>query len=86
MTETVDMVLYSTGYAKVVDMTSGGYAFLCQDIQYQPARLPYDPEHSQELEEGTSMLSRIAAFIPTEIAIDCKQKRTYQHGMITASK
>ena len=47
-----DMVLYSTGYAKVVALNFGGYAFLKNDMSYQPQHLPFDPNAYEEIERG----------------------------------
>jgi hypothetical protein len=46
-----DVVLYSTGYAKIVELNSGGYAFLRDGFQYQSASLPFNPEHHDEIEK-----------------------------------
>jgi len=45
------VILYSTGYAKIVELNSGGYAFLRDDIEYQPASLPFNPDHHDEIEK-----------------------------------
>jgi hypothetical protein len=47
-----DIQLYSTGYAKIVDLNFGGYAFLSDAIDYQSAHLPFDPGHYEELEKA----------------------------------
>jgi hypothetical protein len=47
-----DIQLYSTGYAKIVDLSSGGYAFLRDEIVYEPVRLPYQPAYHEELEKA----------------------------------
>ncbi|MDK1117471.1 MAG: hypothetical protein QGM50_01640 [Anaerolineae bacterium] len=47
-----DVVLYSTGYAKVVDLNSGGYAFINDNVQYHPVDLPHTPSAYIELEQG----------------------------------
>ena len=47
-----DVALYSTGYAKVVELNFGGYAFLKDDIPYQPKYLPFSPEAHEEIESG----------------------------------
>jgi len=47
-----DVRLYSTGYAKIVDMNIGGYAFLRDGLQYQPMHLPFNPAHHEELEKS----------------------------------
>jgi hypothetical protein len=46
-----DIQLYSTGYAKIVDLNFGGYAFLSDAIYYQSAHLAFDPGHHEELEK-----------------------------------
>ena len=47
-----DIQLYSTGYAKIVDLNFGGYAFLSDAIDYQSAHLAFDPGHHEELEKA----------------------------------
>jgi hypothetical protein len=46
-----DVLLYSTGYAKMVDLGSGGYAFLRPDIKYHPQALPFNPTRYEEIEK-----------------------------------
>ena len=46
-----DVILYSTGYAKIVDLNFGGYAFLRDGLEYHPASLPFNPEHHDEIEK-----------------------------------
>jgi hypothetical protein len=46
-----DVILYSTGHAKIVELEFGGYAFLGSDIPYQPATLPFRPVDLAQLEE-----------------------------------
>lgn len=46
-----DVVLFSTGYAKIVDLDFGGYAFMQKDVKYQPATLPFRSEHLADLEK-----------------------------------
>jgi hypothetical protein len=48
----VDVALFSTGYAKVVELNFGGYAFLKEDIPYQPEHLPFNPQAHEEIEKG----------------------------------
>ena len=38
---TADVVLFSTGYSKVVDLDAGGYAFLREGLECQPISLPF---------------------------------------------
>lgn len=47
-----DVQLYSTGYAKIVDLGSGGYAFLREELDYLPAQLPFHPRYHEELEKA----------------------------------
>jgi hypothetical protein len=47
-----DIQLYSTGYAKIADLNFGGYAFVCEDIAYQPAHLSFNPHHHEEIEKS----------------------------------
>jgi len=47
-----DAVLYSTGYAKVVELNFGGYAFLKNGMSYQPQHLPFNPQSHEEIESG----------------------------------
>jgi hypothetical protein len=47
-----DVRLYSTGYAKIVDLNLGGYAFLRDGIEYQPVHLPFNPDYHEEIEKS----------------------------------
>ncbi len=47
-----DVTLYSTGYAKIVDVGFGGYAFLQDRVKHVPNRLRYDPADLTTLEAG----------------------------------
>ena len=42
--------LYSTGYAKIVELNFGGYAFVYDDIDYQPAHLAFHPKYYENIE------------------------------------
>ena len=42
--------LYSTGYAKIMELGYGGYAFLKDTLPYQPASLPFQPEALKNVE------------------------------------
>ena len=46
-----DVILYSTGYAKIAELNFGGYAFLCDDLEYHSAALPFNPRHYDEIEK-----------------------------------
>ncbi|MGD8405912.1 MAG: hypothetical protein PVJ21_19815 [Anaerolineales bacterium] len=45
-----DLVLYSTGYAKVVELNFGGYAFLRDDTPYQPQHLSFNSKAYEQIE------------------------------------
>ena len=47
-----DVLLYSTGYAKIVELNSGGYAFLQDEIDWQSARANFNPQHHEEIEKS----------------------------------
>ena len=47
-----DVVLYSTGYAKIADLSFGGYAFLKDDLDYHSVRLPFNSLAYEEIERG----------------------------------
>jgi hypothetical protein len=46
-----DVILYSTGYAKIVELNFGGYAFIEDRLKYQPANLPFNASHHDEIEK-----------------------------------
>src|SRR5215207_1297139 len=45
-----DVILYSTGYAKIVEINFGGYAFMTDEVPYQPQQLPFSAQAHEELE------------------------------------
>jgi dTDP-4-amino-4,6-dideoxygalactose transaminase len=45
-----DVVLFSTGYAKIVELNLCGYAFMKDDVKYESAPLKFDPARHEELE------------------------------------
>lgn len=47
-----DVTLYSTGYAKIVELNFGGYAYLKEDAPYQPEPSPFDPQACEAIEKG----------------------------------
>ena len=49
-TNKADIELYSTGYAKIVDLSFGGYAFLRDDVHYQVVQLSFNPQDHEEVE------------------------------------
>ncbi len=59
-----DVQLYSTGYAKIVDLNFGGYAFMADDIDYQPAHLSFNSQDHEEIESAyKAAVSRRKKFI-----------------------
>ena len=48
---TADITLYSTGYAKIVELNFGGYAFLKESIAYRPVHLSFASKDHEELEK-----------------------------------
>lgn len=47
-----DVSLFSTGYAKLVELNFGGYAFLKESVPYQPESIPFDPQAYEKMEKG----------------------------------
>jgi len=47
-----DVTLYSTGYAKIVDLGFGGYAFLKDDVAYFSEKLTFIHQAHEEIERG----------------------------------
>ena len=47
-----DVILYSTGYAKIVELNFGGFAFIKEGVSYQPKYLPFTPQAYDELEKS----------------------------------
>lgn len=47
-----DLALYSTGYAKMVELNFGGYAFLNDNLPYRPEHLPFSAKAHAEIESG----------------------------------
>jgi len=45
-----DVILFSTGYAKIAELNFGGYAFLKPYVAYKPVNLLFDPTHYGSLE------------------------------------
>lgn len=59
-----DVILYSTGYAKIVELNFGGYAFIKEEIPYQPQRLPFSAQDHEELEKAyKESISKNSKFI-----------------------
>lgn len=47
-----DLALYSTGYAKIVELNDGGYAFLKEDVRYHAEHLSFDSQALAQTEKG----------------------------------
>jgi len=47
-----DLSLYSTGYSKFVELNRGGFAFLEDDVLYQPSSLPYNAKDHEYIEQA----------------------------------
>lgn len=47
-----DVALYSSGYAKIVELNFGGYAFMKEEVSYQPVHLPFITKAHEEIERG----------------------------------
>jgi hypothetical protein len=47
-----DVILYSTGYAKIVDLHFGGYALLGEGLTYQPATLAFSLGDHDQIEKS----------------------------------
>jgi hypothetical protein len=47
---TADLILYSTGYAKIVELNRGGYAFIGEEANYQAFHLPFVQKDLDDLE------------------------------------
>ena len=46
-----DAILYSTGYAKIVELNFGGYGVLKDETPYRPQHLPFKPQALEEIEQ-----------------------------------
>jgi len=49
---TADVILHSTGYAKVVELDFGGFAFIKEGVSYHPKYLPFARQDHDELEKS----------------------------------
>jgi len=58
----VDAILYSTGYAKIVELNFSGYAFLKDGLPYQPQHLLFTPQAHEELEQNYKQAIQNRAF------------------------
>lgn len=52
VSSSADVILYSTGYAKIVELGFGSYAFIGHAVDYQPVSLPFNSEHYPEIEKS----------------------------------
>jgi dTDP-4-amino-4,6-dideoxygalactose transaminase len=80
VSSTADVVLFSTGYAKIVDLNSGGYAFVRNEVHVEPetnVELPSWPDYRSRIEASLeSSLAQRAALneiyasrLPVEIQL-----------------
>lgn len=53
-----DLCLFSTGYAKIVDLGFGGYAFVREGVEFAAASLPFEPGAYARLEEQARRAAR----------------------------
>ena len=68
-----DVQLYSTGYAKIVDLGWGGFAFLKDDVLYHPVHLRFDPQahgriearYKQAIQDGTAFIYEDSDWLQT---------------------
>jgi dTDP-4-amino-4,6-dideoxygalactose transaminase len=69
-----DVQLYSTGYAKIVDLGWGGFAFLKDTVLYRPVHLRFEPrEHErieahykQVIQDGTAFIYEDSDWLQTD--------------------
>ena len=72
-----DVQLYSTGYAKIVDLGWGGFAFLKDDVLYRPVHLPFDPQaheqieaqYKQTIQDGTAFIYGDSDWLQTGVEL-----------------
>jgi hypothetical protein len=50
-----DVVLYSTGYAKIVDVGLGGFAFIREDMTYRHHASSYEPAQLETIEQDCKL-------------------------------
>jgi len=48
----IDLIIFSTGYGKFVDVGSGGFGWLKPGISYEPSHIPFSKSDLARLEEG----------------------------------
>ena len=64
LTNSADLQLYSTGYAKIVDLGFGGYAFLKDELSYETTHLSFNPQaHEQVEKDYKHAVENRAAFV-----------------------
>jgi len=52
VSSTADVVLFSTGYAKIVDLNFGGYAFVQENVHLQPIPLKFNSSDYARMEDS----------------------------------
>ncbi|GAB4503847.1 MAG: hypothetical protein Fur0043_08400 [Anaerolineales bacterium] len=86
-----DVALYSTGYAKMVDLSGGGYAFLQAGVSYRSHRLPFEPRAHEEIEQTYKRALRGEKFVYQDspwlqMEADLPDWGEYRRRVITALK
>jgi dTDP-4-amino-4,6-dideoxygalactose transaminase len=68
-----DVQLYSTGYAKILDLGLGGFAFVSEGVPYRSVHLPFEPQALDQVEEQYKQAIRDATAFSYE---DCNWLQT----------
>jgi hypothetical protein len=68
-----DVQLYSTGYAKILDLGLGGFAFLSEGVPCRSVHLPFDPQALDQIEAQYKQAIRDASAFTYE---DCNWLQT----------
>lgn len=68
-----DVQLYSTGYAKILDLGLGGFAFVSEGVPYRSVHLPFDPLAQDRIEGQYKQAIRDATAFAYE---DCNWLQT----------
>jgi dTDP-4-amino-4,6-dideoxygalactose transaminase len=91
-----DVQLYSTGYAKIVDLSFGGYAFVSDGINYRSVHLPFRRKDHDEIERAykefirrrTKFAYQDSDWLDTETAVPAwdDYRRQIEQGLVEASE
>lgn len=87
-----DVQLYSTGYAKIVDLSLGGYAFVSDSINYRAAHLPFSRNDHDGIENAykefirrrTKFVYQDSDWLDTETAVPAwdDYRRQIEQGLV----